>query len=636
MHNSIKTENELYSFLKKQFSLSDTIRLYYSFIPNGLSNKLERFYSSNTSLWFSRLEVNNDEILYYFGLMEEEKLGHKNKIFPKIILKFNTNINKSTFHLINEDIAILIIKPPKNVYHELNDMFRLVPVSKNKFPHLKYLVLGKINSKTFLKNLRKFIETFDLKIDINANRLEITDVFKDDQEHDKGNMKQQIFDKYSFQRFKFNIKAFEIKNNIEKTNLNPFDKNRLNKYIFKENIDDDCYFNEDFKSKFNRKDDDLFDALNLSILNLKISDYEEFINNMMQIIEKYDWTSKLYFDENEKNEIFNEDSIKQNVSSKLKNNDIDDSDTVESDDVDIDDSEEIVNEFSIDLTNDLINKILLNIDMEQSSFEVMDNSLGDNYKLNLISNLKDYTSNPMFKFNSQSLNDTERMLIINKIEIDIQENRIYGQIKDIVDFYIDQYKLIKNQFISLKFLNWYVSSKSFKNLKNEYCFDENIVDNMIKRVNEDILSNNLEYTDIETKFEIYFRSYETNKKYYLELENYRNDAKAYCIKYNMSIDEVNAIFNKIESEIDNNNGSIDVKYILDKELENFVMNAKNEACDYVNKISISQLMENLKLPEENCIMIKKKTLKLIYNENLRITQITDEFLLELYNNEIKV
>ena len=654
MHNSIENEIELFSILQKKFSKTESIKLYYYLIPNGLSNKLNRFYSDSSSLWFSRLVGNNGEILYYFGSMADEKLGQKNSIFPRVIFKFSENINNSSIHLINDKVALLIKKPKNKVaFKRLKELkSKLTYVNKELHPDLYYIILGEINSKKFFSNLDEFIKTFNFEIDFNSNKLIILDVLKENNEKELSFSKRNNKTNYYFQRLKFNLMAIDIKNHIEKTKLSFSDRTKLNRYIFKENIDEDFYFDKNFKKLFDKNEYELLDALKLTINSLSNeTNYDIFLKKMIDLINN---GKSLKISNNEESEIItdeinivntsiekgtgaNEDKVTDEIPESIKdpseneeNNNQNNFELVYSENYEFIDFE-----FKLDLSSDLIKEILSNISIESSHFIIKSNFLDDQLKKELISDLNAKTSNIMFKFKTKSFNDEERELIVNQIENDILKDKIKGDINSIIDYYLNQYKENKNSIYGLKFLEGYIKSISFKELIDEYSYNEKIVNDIINKVTEDITINKLEYEDITTKFEIYFRSFESNKKYYDLLEKYRNNINVYAIQYNLTNDELNIIFNKTELIIDENNGTLDIENIITKEIENYVLESKSEAFEYVNNIPIVNLMNDLELSEENCEKIKKVLRELIYKENLRKSKINKEYLRELRDKMIR-
>ena len=224
------------------------------------------------------------------------------------------------------------------------------------------------------------------------------------------------------------------------------------------------------------------------------------------------------------------------------------------------------------------------------------------------------------------LTDEERSILVNKIESDISAGKINGEINLIISEYISQYNENKNKIKSFKYLDMYILSNSFKKVTEKFDYDENTLKNIIHNLGREIENDNLKYNDIKTKFEIYLRGQNINKKYYDELQKYRDDVNVYCIQYNLTKDEMNGLFDEIEMKINENNGSMDIKTILTKGIENLVMNIKTQTFEYLNSEEMSKLIVNLNLTNEENEKIIEHIKNLIYTENLRIHEINNQFL----------
>lgn len=678
MPNLVETEKEFFSSLKNEFTKNDYVKLDYLFIPIGFPHKLNRFYSNNESLWFSRLKINENQKIYYFGLKSDERLGQHNEIQPRVILKFETNINKSSFRFIKDNVLILI-KTSKNsdVYFKLKELFDLryaVKDSKSKF----YINIGKIGTKKLMANLMLFFNTFNFEIDCNNDALNIIDIISD---------KRSVNSTYNntyLNELNFNLKFIEIKNNIYKSNLNLSEMKKLDNYLFNEDSDGNYSFSNNFDNY--ELTEETLEKLNKFILELSDeNDYNLFLNNLVDSLSKEDiilnWQSIENTDENvidkKLSDDYNEQLVEDDVSSKdndltvqevendaefeeyLDNNDkttinsgdeykfdeknnseIQDIDSIDNDisygdnfGNDSQSNESMTNSddvfvFEIDLNHDLINEIISNINILSSEF-ALNTQLDEDVKSILINDLNSYVGDVMFQFETMLLNDDERELLVKRIETDILDNKINGDINLIVNYYVEQYKLNKNIIYSSKFLENYIISSEFKKLVLEYEYDKNIVENIINKVRDDIYINELYYEDIKSKFEIYFRSFKTNLKYYDELEKCKKNDFKYKILYNLTNDELNDVFNKQMDKIDKNNGSMNVEDDLIKDIENLVMDIKSKTCDYVNANLMEILIGRLKFSEEKSKNIQNEVLKQIYDNNLREFDITDEYLLEL-------
>ena len=102
MNNSKDFEKKFFTYLQKQFSKNDFIKINESFVPNRASNRINRFYSSENSIWFSRLKISDKEIIYYFGIMDSPS--------PKAWIKFNIESPKSAIKFTKNGVYFFIIK----------------------------------------------------------------------------------------------------------------------------------------------------------------------------------------------------------------------------------------------------------------------------------------------------------------------------------------------------------------------------------------------------------------------------------------------------------------------------------------------------------------------------------------------
>ena len=101
MQDLIKKEKKLFSTLQYNL-LNDFIRIDKSFIPNLVSNKLNRFYSEENSFWFARLKIKDTKTIYYFGSDDD----NENLIKPDLILNFNAESKFSPIKFFKDTVAI--------------------------------------------------------------------------------------------------------------------------------------------------------------------------------------------------------------------------------------------------------------------------------------------------------------------------------------------------------------------------------------------------------------------------------------------------------------------------------------------------------------------------------------------------
>lgn len=140
-----------FDLLKREFKNKRQIALMSSFVPQSYPKRLDRYSNDDSKLWFSRLELRDKNELYYFGF--------KGESVPKLILTFSKNPDESNFHLIKDELAILIeIENSK----ELLKDFRIF--KSNRGPNWYYLSLGRLNggnlSKQFELLLTKYYRKY--------------------------------------------------------------------------------------------------------------------------------------------------------------------------------------------------------------------------------------------------------------------------------------------------------------------------------------------------------------------------------------------------------------------------------------------------------------------------------------------
>lgn len=278
MDNYNELEQKFFTYLQKQFSKNDLIRLNESFVPNRSSNRINRFYSSNTSIWFSRLKVSENKKIYYFGIMDDT--------IPKAIIIFNEDYSKSGIRFSdNGDVYLRIYAESDNFKH-VNDLFTLKYATKDKTSNKYYLFLGQINSHSLIKNIKTLIERFRFKITLKKSLLEITNFIEHIQYEEIGETVEQTD---YINVLKVNMRVIQIENTVLKKNL-PFSTVKmLKEYLFSKNHNHDYNLNPIFKNKFNLSEDEIFNALNKTLSKIDDSySYEKIIERIMHDIEDYE------------------------------------------------------------------------------------------------------------------------------------------------------------------------------------------------------------------------------------------------------------------------------------------------------------------------------------------------------------
>lgn len=259
-------EKEFFSYLQKQFPKNNYIKLDSKFIPNKTSNNLNRFYDS---IWFSRLKLPDNNNIYYFGLISEDN----DLISPKIILKFNKELSKSTIRF-SKDHVLLLIKLFKdsNYFNLLNNNLKIVYATKNKSSGLFYIDIGKIGSQKLINNIRFLINTFDFDLNINKPALIISNLNNDFSDFTQKNNSDGLLE-----ILKFNLKVIEIKDIIYKLDFDRDTLKWIDEYLFTVNEKKDYSFNK----SFDKPDNEIFIILKNSLSNLDSNlDYKSILNKI--------------------------------------------------------------------------------------------------------------------------------------------------------------------------------------------------------------------------------------------------------------------------------------------------------------------------------------------------------------------
>ena len=202
MDDLIKSEKKLFSSLKNGLQ-NDYISIDKSFVPKLNSNKLNRFYSEDTSFWFARLKIKDEKTIYYFGLNNEEYETVK----PDLILKFNAESSLSPIKFVKDKVAILTKLKHNNLDYakKLSKNFKI-----SRKEDFYFFILGEIESDDILNNIMLFIETIDYNVDFKNNYLIINDEIP----------KLDLNNNSPFDVLKNNVQIMKIINYLKTTPLN--------------------------------------------------------------------------------------------------------------------------------------------------------------------------------------------------------------------------------------------------------------------------------------------------------------------------------------------------------------------------------------------------------------------------------
>ena len=718
-------EKKLFSYLKSHFSKNDYVKIDKTFVPEHLSNSLNRFYNEK-SMCFSRLKVSNTESIYYFALKNDEMF------IPKFILKYDKNSLSSTIIRFNKEDLYISIHLEKNsrAYNKIKKVLPLKFATKSKKSNFYYINLGNLNSEDLINNIEYLFSNFKFDNNLENNYLYIIDIdefddlptddcvddivvggFDDPVADDDGDddaivsgSEDRNNDLVSL--LEFNLNAFRIKEIIKNLNLSENDKDELDNYIFIRNKSGDYGFSENIPEKWNITK--TFDILIFSLYSSKSNDlsiilkdiddnlnsgetfplnddtisygeekalnFEKFSHERISIDNNSD--NMEYIWENESNngnilevsedeisdELFvgNVDRFYMNLSyedtDRLYDKYVFDDDNSENmlseDDVLIDGTEELMEEshdleinsieseghiseeqthdfkFNMELTGDVIDEIISFIVISMSEFAV--DNLDDEEKNKLISDLESYTSNLIFKFSTKNFNDEERSHLIEKIKSDINQGIVYGDISKIVSYYFDSYSELKNNHLSNCYWDEFIESESYKYCLDFYDIDEKDVNKIINKIKDEIAENEIVMDEIQTKFKIYLKGFESKKDQYKKLNALKNKISLYSRKYNLTKEELSKIHDLIKDKIDNTYGVMNsIEFYWRKEIENQLLINQSEARRKLSSFSIDQLKTLLNLDEDECEIVLENAGRLIYENKLRSDEINEEYLIKL-------
>lgn len=371
----------------------------------------------------------------------------------------------------------------------------------------------------------------------------------------------------------------------------------------------------------------------LEVSEDEISD-ELFVGNVDRFYMNlsYGDTDRLYdeyiFYEDNSENILSEDDVLIDETEELIEEDYDlEKNSIESEKYT---SEEQTNdfEFNMDLTGDVIDEIISFIVISMSEFAA--GNLDDEEKNKLISELESYTSNLIFKFSTKNFDDEERSHLIEKIKSDINEGIVYGDISKIVSYYFDLYSELKNNYLSYCYWDEFIESESYKNYLDFYDIDEADAKKIIKKIEDEIGENEIVMDEIQTKFKIYLKGFESKKQQYKKLNALKNKSSFYSRKYNLTEDELSKIHNLIKDKIDNTYGVMNsIEFYWKKEIENQLYINQSEARRKLSSFSINQLKTLLNLDEDKCEIVLDNAGRLIYENKLRSDEINEEYLIKL-------
>lgn len=277
MENFKNLEKKFFTYLQKQFSKNDLIKLNESFVPSRSSNGVNRFYSSVDSIWFSRLNVSDNKKIYYFGIMDNPT--------PKAIITYNANSSESILRFTKSEEVYLLIKVGSDNFKQINGLFSLKYATNDKSSEYYFLDLGRINTSDLIKNIKTLMKSFTFTISLKNKALIVKNYID---YHDYVEIGEAV-DKTDYKEaLKSNMNVISVQNNILKMNFPSSTYQRLIKYLFSEDENGDYLLNPNFKNKFDWEDGKIFEALNASISKLDNSiSYESVVEMINHDVENF-------------------------------------------------------------------------------------------------------------------------------------------------------------------------------------------------------------------------------------------------------------------------------------------------------------------------------------------------------------
>jgi len=246
----------------------------------------------------------------------------------------------------------------------------------------------------------------------------------------------------------------------------------------------------------------------------------------------------------------------------------------------------------------------------------------------LIGELHDFVQIPIFTFITGELDDLEVSKLLNKIEYDINFNGMSGEVSDIMDFYFDNYNLLKKQVSLNHFLNEYIKSHSFNSISRDY--DYEIIINSVNRVRAEIYSDKtMDRNKVMLKLKDYLKKEKIKISHISLLEKYKLKANFISRKYNLSNVEVNEIFDQATAELHENNVSDDICSHLTNMFELKVeLNQSESRIKLNNVIKSEKIREKLKFDESDLEKVSEEIGRLIHRNEIRSHEITEKLIIE--------
>ena len=656
MSNKIKQEKDFFSKIQKDLS-NDYIRIDKSFVPKLVSNKLNRFYDDNTLCWFARLKINDDNTIYYFG----DNIEDKENVIPKLILKFNSESNKSTIKF-NKNKLFVLIKDSDNDFminlnkklKEISDELSIASTSKLKKNGIYYLIFDEINN--FLINVEKLIKVIDFDVNLDKNYLLINheEILNDEYNENtvsdnnlksddsiinnyaavndsddfygtnKGPMEENFDEEYRSKLFIFkqNLKIIKFIKNLNELSFKQEFKIAIIDYLFKTDENGDYFLNNSFY-KYNIPFDEVMklfykvldecDDLDQSRLFISFSLFKQ---KVIEKLTRYYSKINIPTDNIKYNEIFKED-----ISNYIfKEAELSNSEVIVKNNPDVNSPAEIRIETS-------------DISLNEDQQEIFDKFL----------KLKE---TPKFKFYlipSYGISDGDLTDILNDIKKDLSNNQFNenDSIEDAFEYYIKNFVASSNSNSVKRYLENYLGSTEFNELLNEFdSLSDHDIEDIKNKVKMDIEFNNLYESDIPVRFRKYF-IYKLKEIDYLNSLELKYENISEYEKRGLTVPEIYDIFVAIQEKIENwyNDWSIfdeDIDIQIFKLIdikENQIRRESRQKFEelFPNKIIVKKVLNIKIFKEDDYLDLKRYVYKSIYDLKIRSKDITENLLIDYYN-----
>ena len=277
--------------------------------------------------------------------------------------------------------------------------------------------------------------------------------------------------------------------------------------------------------------------------------------------------------------------------------------------------------FESSFKEDSVDGIISKIEITKFKHEITED--------NLLDELNEFKNLDFFKSLTIDFADFEINHLMDKIEMDITSEKIFGDIFDIVNFYFDEYKSIKRHYLLNNFLDEIINEESFmSSIRSKH--NPQIID----KIRHDIANDNImDEEELIFKLKSYYERELVKNNFYKELEDNKKRIPVMCIKFNLTPEEIYDVFNSIEKDIEKDNIPNDSlrKYIdkkLDEKVELNRSNSRLKLNNVLKKDSIKEKISN----EEMLDYLNDKIGRLIYSNEIKSDQITEEYLINEINN----